>query len=165
MTEKEKTQRIKNSKLFLERFKTYKIQVETLENLIKDLLESQKPAEYKKDLRIYDLKVQKSKKNQNTESFLNNLNDTVEKYNEELEKLQDSKLYCMQLINKLKNINEKIILNNYYILNKNFKDLTKYSKNTFYRILNEGLINFSYILEEEYKKRIEKKKENEEKKI
>ena len=83
----------------------------------------------------------------------------------ELEKLQNSKIYCMQLINKLKNINEKIILNNYYILNKNFKDLTKFSKSSFFRILDEGLINFSYILEEEYKKRIEKKKENEEKKI
>lgn len=165
MTEKEKKQRIKNSKLFLEKFKTYKIQVETLENLINDLLESQKPAGYKEDLRIYDLKVQKSKKNQNTEDFLNNLNDTVEKYNKELERLQNSKLYCMQLINKLKNINEKIILNNYYILNKNFKDLTKFSKSSFFRILDEGLINFSYILEEEYKKRIEKKKENEEKKI
>lgn len=165
MTEKEKKQRIKNSKLFLEKFKTYKIQVETLENLINDLLESQKPAGYKEDLRIYDLKVQKSKKNQNTEDFLNNLNDTVEKYNKELERLQNSKLYCMQLINKLKNINEKIILNNYYILNKNFKDLTKFSKSSFFSILDEGLINFSYILEEEYKKRIEKKKENEEKKI
>lgn len=165
MTEKEKKQRIKNSKLFLEKFKTYKIQVETLENLINDLLESQKPAGYKEDLRIYDLKVQKSKKNQNTEDFLNKLNDTVEIYKKELEKLQNSKIYCMQLINKLKNINEKIILNNYYILNKKFDEFKKYSKSTFFRVLNEGLINFSYILEEEYKKRIKNKKENEEKKI
>ena len=150
MTITEEKQRIKASKIFLERFKLIKEEIKIKYDLIEDLQDSQKPKGYKENLQYKDVKVQNTK-SQNTEKFLNKFNDTIENLIEEIENLENFRLNGLNLINQLKNRQERLIITHYYFLNKKQTDYKKISKTFFFDILKKGLINFSYILEKKEK--------------
>ena len=160
MTKEEKENRIKTSKYFL--YRLNEIENE-LNNKIKELdyLEKEgRPAGYKKDVSINEITIQQSKKNFTAEILFKDYEEKINKVKLEIEKLENQYKSNRILLNKIENFQEEYFLKSLFIYKLPKSDIKKIfkikSNNDFDSVLNNALISFSYILENEFKKKIPK---------
>lgn len=158
METNERQKRINNSKHFFKILTQIENEIQSKTELIEKLINSYAPAEYKQNLQIQNTKIQETKKDYSAEAMLGDV-ETINKLKSDKEKLLNQYKCNSNLINKVDDFYYKIFLQCVFIfkLSKTYiKKLLRAKKiktnDDFDNFLNDSLVSFSYILENEYKK-------------
>lgn len=150
--------RIKTSKHFFFNLAQIENELQSKTESIEKLINSSAPAEYKQNLQIQETKIQETKKDYSAEATFGNV-DRISKLKSDKEKLLNQYKCNSNLIDKVEDFYYRIFLKCVFIfkLSKNkIKKILRVKRiktnNDFDNFLNESLISFSYVLEDEYKK-------------
>ena len=150
--------RIKTSKHFFFNLAQIENEIQSKTESIEKIINSSAPAEYKQNLQIQDTKIQETKKDYSAEATFGNVEE-INKLKSDKEKLLKKYKCNSNLIYKIDDFYYRTFLQCFFIfkLPKTYiKKLLKVKKiktnNDFDNFLNESLVNFSYVLEDEYKK-------------
>lgn len=172
MTKEESLNRIKTSKYFF--YKLNEIAIE-LNNKVKELenfIINNGPAGYKVDLSFKIISIQESKKNFSSEVLFRDFDNEVNNLKLQIEKLENQYNKNRNLIDKIQDFYCHYFLLSVFIyklpksnIKKIFKTKKLITNKDFDNFLNESLINFSYVLENEFKKKIPKSDPSIEKEI
>lgn len=157
--------RIKISKHFFFNLTQIENEIQSKTESIEKLINSSAPAEYRNNLQIQNTKIQETKKDYSAEATFGNV-DKINKLKSEKEKLLNQYKCNSNLIYKIDDFYYRTFLQCVFIFKlprTYIKKLLRVKKiktnNDFDNFLNDSLISFSYILENEYKK-ISKNGEN-----
>lgn len=157
MTIDEKEKRIKNSKYFFYKLSLLQSELKDKREYLEEFINKNAPAGYKKDLSFKIDNVQESKKNHSAEILFKDFEEKINKLKLEIAKLENQYIYLMGLIDKIEKFNSKYILKSvfiYHLPKTNIKKIFRIKTNKdFENILNNCFIDFSFILENEYKRR------------
>ena len=158
MKTNERQKRIKTSKHFFFNLTQIENELQIKTESIEKLIHSSAPAEYKQNLRIQDTKIQNTKKDYSIEATLGDVEE-LNKLKSEKEKLLNQYKCNSSLINKVKDFYQRIFLECLFIFKlpkTKIKKILRAKKiktnNDFDKFLNDSLVSFSYVLENEYRK-------------
>lgn len=151
--------RIKISKHFFFNLSQIENEIKSKTESIEKLIDSYAPAEYKQNLQIQNTKIQETKKNYSAEATFGNV-DKINKLKSEKEKLLKKYKCNSNLIYKIDDFYYRTFLQCVFIFKlprtyiKKLLRVKKIKTNDDFDIfLNDSLVSFSYILENEYKKK------------
>ncbi len=152
MTIEEKEKRIKNSKYFFYKLSLIQNELKDKREYLEDFINKNAPAGYKKDLSFKIDNVQESKKNHSAEILFKDFEEKINKLKLEIAKLENQYIYLMGLIDKIEKFNSKYILKSVFLYHLPKTHIKKIFRiKNFEEILNNCFIDFSFVLEEEYK--------------
>lgn len=148
-------ERIKISKNFFFNLSNIENEIQSKTESIEKLIHNSAPAEYRKNVGFQEIKIQETKKNYSMEATLGDIEE-INKLKSEKEILLNQYKCNSNLVNKIDDFYYRIFLQCVFIfkLSRSYiKKLLRVKKiktnNDFDKFLNESLINFSYILENE----------------
>ena len=150
--------RINNSKHFFKILSQIENELQTKTELIEKLINSSAPAEYRNNLQIQNTKIQETKKDYSAEATLGDVEE-INKLKSDKEKLLNQYKCNSNLLYRLDDFYYRTFLQCFFIFKlprTYIKKLLKIKKiktnDDFNNFLNDSLVSFSYILENEYKK-------------
>lgn len=150
--------RIKTSKHFFFNLAQIENEIQLTTESIEKLIDSSAPAGYKSNLRFQNTKIQETKRNYSIEATLGDV-DKINKLKSNKEKLLKQYKNNSDLIDKVDDFYYRIFLQCLFIfkLSKNeIKKILRVKKiktnDDFDNFLNDSLVSFSYVIENEYRK-------------
>jgi tRNA G26 N,N-dimethylase Trm1 len=150
--------RIKISKHFFFNLTQIENKIQSKTESIEKLINSSAPAGYRNNLRFQNTKIQETKKNYSIEATFGDVEE-INKLKSDKEKLLKQYKYNSDLIDKVDDFYYRMFLQCLFIFKLSKNEIKKIlrakqikTNNDFDNFLNESLISFSYILENEYKK-------------
>ena len=150
--------RIKISKHFFFNLTQIENKIQYITESIEKLIHSSAPAGFRDNVRFQNTKIQETKKNYSIEATFGNIEE-INKLKSEKEKLLKQYKCNSNLIDKVEDFYFKIFLQCVFIFKLSKNEIKKIlrakqikTNNDFDNFLNESLISFSYVLENEYKK-------------
>lgn len=150
--------RIKISKHFFFNLSQIENQIQYITESIEKLINSSAPAGFRDNVRFQNTKIQETKKNYSIEATLEDV-DRINKLKSDKEKLLNQYKCNSNLIDKVEDFYYRIFLQCVFIFKLSKNEIKKIlrvkqikTNNDFDNFLNESLISFSYVLENEYKK-------------
>ena len=150
--------RIKTSKHFFFNLAQIENEIQLTTESIEKLIDSSAPAGYKSNLRFQNTKIQETKRNYSIEATLGDV-DKINKLKSKKEKLLKQYKNNSDLIDKVDDFYYRIFLQCLFIfkLSKNeIKKILRVKKiktnDDFDNFLNDSLVSFSYVIENEYRK-------------
>lgn len=157
MTIEEKLKRIKNSKYFFYKLSLLQSELKDKREYLEEFINKNAPAGYKKDLSIKGESIQQTKKNYSAEILFKDFEEKINKLKLEIAILENKVISLHNLIYKIEEFKSKYILISVFIMHleeKKIKRMFKIKTNKdFQEVLNNSFIDFSFILENEYKKK------------
>lgn len=151
--------RINNSKHFFKILSQIENEIQSKTELIEKIINSSAPAEYKQNLQIQNTKIQETKKNYSAEATFGDIEE-INKLKSDKEKLLNQYKCNSNLIYKIDDFYYRTFLQCFFIFKlprTYIKKLLRVKKiktnDDFDNFLNDSLISFSYVIEDEYKKK------------
>lgn len=153
-----KQKRIKTSKHFFFNLAQIENEIQSKTESIEKLIDSSAPAGYKSNLRFQNTKIQETKRNYSVEATLGDVEE-INKLKSDKEKLLRQYKNNSDLIDKVEDFYYRIFLQCVFIFKLSKNEIKKIlrvkqieTNNDFDNFLNNSLVSFSYVLENEYKK-------------
>lgn len=150
--------RIKTSKHFFFNLSQIENKIQSKTESIEKLINSSAPAGYKSNLRFQNTKIQETKRNYSVEATFGDV-DKISKLKSDKEKLLNQYKCNSNLIDKVEDFYYRIFLQCVFIFKLSKNEIKKIlrakqikTNNDFDNFLNDSLVSFSYVLENEYKK-------------
>ena len=151
--------RINNSKHFFKILTQIENELQTKTESIEKLINSSAPADYRNNLQIQNIKIQETIKDYSMEATLGNVEE-INKLKSDKEKLLKKYKCNSNLLYKIDDFYIRIFLQCVFIFKlprTYIKKLLRVKKiktnDDFDNFLNDCLVSFSYVLEDEYKKK------------
>ena len=158
METNERQKRIKISKHFFFNLAQIENEIQYITESIEKLIHSSAPAGFRDNVRFQNTKIQETKKNYSIEATFGDV-DRINKLKSEKEKLLRQYKNNSDLIDKVDDFYYRIFLQCLFIFKLSKNEIKKIlrakqikTNDDFDNFLNDSLINFSYVLENEYKK-------------
>ena len=158
METNERQKRIQTSKYFFFNLSNIESKIQLTTESIEKLIHNSTPAEYKQNLRIQNLRIQETKKNYSTEATLGDVEE-INKLKSKKEKLLNQYKCNCSLIDKVEDFHYRMFLQCVFIFKLQKTDIKRLlrvkkikTNNDFDKFLNDSLVSFSYVIENEYRR-------------
>ena len=158
METNERQKRIKTSKHFFFNLSKIENEIQLTTESIEKLIDSSAPAGFRSNLRFQETKIQETKKNYSVEATLGDV-DRISKLKSKKEKLLKQYKKNSDLIDKVDDFYYRIFLQCLFIFKLSKNEIKKIlrvkqikTNNDFDKFLNDSLVSFSYVIENEYRR-------------